>query len=66
MFTLAIIGLIVLLVVVYPRIQERREAEAAERMEKLRDPAAASAEIDRLMATSRHEADFFSRLRDHR
>ncbi|MBC7809261.1 MAG: hypothetical protein H7145_24265 [Akkermansiaceae bacterium] len=61
-----VLALIVLFVFVYPWLQDRREEQLAERIAAARGTDEAAALIDRTIATSRHEADYFRRLSDHR
>lgn len=65
MVTFLVLTLIVLLVVVYPWLQNRREEQLVEKLAASRNTDEASALIDTTIATSRHEADFFRRLTNH-
>jgi uncharacterized membrane protein len=58
----ALVTLIVLLVFVYPWVQEQRERDLAKRLEQTRDPHQAIMEADRISALHRHEANFFRKL----
>ncbi|MBC8138394.1 MAG: hypothetical protein H8F28_21150 [Fibrella sp.] len=66
MVTFLVLTLIALSVFVYPWLQDRREERLAEKLAASRGTDEASALIDATIATSRHEADFFRRLTDHR
>ena len=59
---LSLVALVVLLVVVYPRVQEQRERELVRRLEQEKDPAVAIIELDTVMRQHRHEAGFFRAL----
>ena len=59
---LSLVALVVLLVIVYPWIQEQRERGLTKRLEKNRDPTIAMIELDTVMRQQRHEAGFFRAL----
>jgi hypothetical protein len=58
----SLVALVLLLVVVYPRVQEQRERELARRLEQEKDPTVAMIELDTVMRQHRHEAGFFRAL----
>jgi hypothetical protein len=55
--------LIVVLVVVRPILQERRERKLAEQLARLDDPAAAGAFVDRAVCEAWEEAGLFRNLK---
>ena len=57
-----VIALVVLVTVVYPKIQERREQELVKRLGQSKDPKLAMQEMDKIMDVHRHEAGFFRAL----
>jgi hypothetical protein len=63
MVTAGIFLLIVVLLVVHPRIQERRERELAERLARLHEKGAVDAAVDRAMAETRGESSTLRTLR---
>jgi len=66
MFLIALIFLIVVLVFVYPYLQDRREADLAKRLEKLRESGAAASAVDAAIAASQRDADFLKQFHRHR
>lgn len=65
MLIFLVIALIVLLVVVYPILQNRREKQLAEKLEATHSASEASALVDSAIRTTRGEEEFFRRLPKH-
>lgn len=64
MEVLAIFLLIIVLVILYPWLQQRREDALARRLESVRDPAEAAMMVDGALRQSRDEGSFLGNLRD--
>jgi hypothetical protein len=56
---LSVIALVVLVTVVYPKIQDARERELAKRLQQTHDPRIAMFEVDTVNRQHQHEAGFF-------
>lgn len=59
-------AIIVLLVVVYPWLQERREQKIAEKLKNLHDSGEVNALIDSAISESRREGDFLRSISRYR
>ena len=62
----SVLALIVVLVFVYPWMQDRREEQLAEKLKRLHDAGEANALIDGAIAESKREGEFLHKLPRHR
>ncbi len=59
MSILGVIALVLLVTVVYPRVQERREHDIVKRLEQEKNSTIAMIELENISRVHRHEAGFF-------